>query len=180
VIFHDTPLAGVVVVELELLGDERGAFARTFCTEEFGAHGLDTTVAQCNISLNGRAGTLRGMHYQAEPHGEAKLVRATRGAIFDVAIDLRAASPTYLGWYATELTAENRRALSIPTGCAHGFQTLCDDTEVLYLMSTPYVSGAGRGVRWDDPAIGIEWPEPPSGTVRTMSERDATYPNLTT
>ena len=178
-IFHDTPLAGVVVVELELLGDERGAFARTFCTEEFAAHELDTTVAQCNISHNDRAGTLRGMHYQAEPHGEAKLVRATSGAIFDVAVDLRPASRTYLGWYATELSADNRRGLSIPTGCAHGFQTLRDDTEVLYLMSTPYVPGAARGVRWDDPAIGIEWPEPPPGAVRMMSERDATYPDLT-
>ena len=176
-IFQDTPLAGVVIVEPELLSDERGAFARTFCAEEFAAHGLDGRVAQSNISLNRRAGTLRGMHYQADPHGEAKLVRVTRGAIFDVAVDLRPASPTYLGWFGIELSAENQRALAMPVGCAHGFQSLRDDTEVLYLMSAPYVPGADRGVRWDDPAFGIQWPAPPPGRTRTMSERDASYPD---
>jgi dTDP-4-dehydrorhamnose 3,5-epimerase len=177
VIFHDTPLAGVVVVEPELLTDERGAFARTFCTEEFTAQGLDPRLSQVNISFNPRAGTVRGMHYQAEPHGEAKLVRVTRGAIFDVAIDLRPKSPTRRQWFGVQLTAEDRSALYIPKGCAHGFQTLRDDTEVLYLMSNPYVEGAGRGVRWDDPALGIDWPQPPVGG-RTISERDATYPDL--
>ncbi|HLI59504.1 MAG TPA: dTDP-4-dehydrorhamnose 3,5-epimerase [Solirubrobacteraceae bacterium] len=176
-IFQDTPLPGVVIVEPEMLADERGAFARTFCAEEFEARGLDPRVAQTNISLNARAGTLRGMHYQAAPHGEAKLVRVTRGAIYDVAIDLREGSPTRLRWFGTELTAENRRALHIPAGCAHGFQSLRDDTEVLYLMSTPYVPGAGRGVRWNDPAFAVEWPAPPP-SGRTMSERDATYPDF--
>lgn len=177
VIFQDTPLEGVVVVEPELLGDERGAFARTFCSEEFAARGLDPRVAQTNVSLNPRAGTLRGMHYQADPYEEAKLVRVTRGAIFDVAVDLRVGSPTRLGWFGTELTAESHRALYIPAGCAHGFQSLSDDTEVLYIMSTPYVPSAGRGVRWDDPAFAIRWPEPPA-VGRTMSERDATYPDF--
>jgi dTDP-4-dehydrorhamnose 3,5-epimerase len=177
VIFNDTALEGVLLVDPELLTDERGGFARTFCTEEFAEHGLDARVVQSNISLNARAGTLRGMHYQADPHGEAKLVRVTSGAIFDVAVDLRPSSPTYLQWFGTELSSQNQRALWIPVGCAHGFQTLHDDSEVLYLMSAPYVPGAGRGVRWDDPAFGIEWPAPPSGGMRTMSERDATYPD---
>jgi dTDP-4-dehydrorhamnose 3,5-epimerase len=178
VIFQDTPLAGVVVVEPELLEDERGAFARTFCADEFRARGLDPGVAQTNVSLNTRAGTLRGMHYQADPHGEAKLVRVTRGAIFDVAVDLRPDSPTRLGWFGTELTAEDHRALFIPAGCAHGFQSLRDDSEILYLMSVPYVAGAGRGVRWNDPTFSIRWPDPPAGG-RIMSERDATYPGFT-
>jgi dTDP-4-dehydrorhamnose 3,5-epimerase len=178
VIFHETALEGVVLVDPELRTDERGGFARTFCTDEFAARGLDARVAQTNISLNTRAGTLRGMHYQADPHGEAKLVRVTSGAIFDVAVDLRPSSPTYLRWFGTELSAESRRALWIPIGCAHGFQTLHDDSEVLYLMSTPYVPGAARGVRWDDPTFGIEWPAPPPGATRTISERDATYPDL--
>jgi dTDP-4-dehydrorhamnose 3,5-epimerase len=177
VIFHDTPLAGVAVVEAELLADERGAFARTFCTEEFASRGLDSRVAQTNISLNTRAGTLRGLHYQTDPHGEAKLVRCPRGAIFDVAVDLRPDSPTYRAWFGAELSADNHRALFIPVGCAHGFQSLHDDSEVLYLMSTPYVPGAGRGVRWDDPAFGIRWPESPAGG-RIISERDAAYPDL--
>lgn len=176
-IFRGTALGGVQVVEPELLGDERGAFARTFCAEEFREHGLDPSIAQANISLNRRAGTLRGMHYQAEPHGEGKLVRVTRGAVFDVAIDLRPGSPTHRQWFGGELTADNRLALFIPVGCAHGFQSLVDDTEVLYLISAPYVAGAGRGVRWDDPAIGIAWPDPPPGG-RVISERDATYPDL--
>ena len=176
-IFQDTSLVGVVVVEPEMLADERGAFARTFCTEEFEARGLDARVAQTNISFNPRAGTLRGMHYQAAPHGEAKLVRVTCGAIYDVAVDLRDSSPTRLGWFGTELSADNHRALYIPAGCAHGFQSLSDDTEVLYLISTAYVPGAGRGVRWDDPAFSIRWPDPPADG-RTMSERDATYPDF--
>lgn len=176
-IFRDTPLRGTFVIEPELRSDERGAFARTFCAEEFSAHGLDPGVAQVNISLNERSGTLRGLHYQADPHGEAKLVRCTRGVIFDVAVDLRPASPSYRRWFAAELTAEGHRALFIPVGCAHGFQSLCDDSEVLYLMSAPYVPGAGRGVRWDDPAFDIRWPEPPAGG-RTISQRDATYPDL--
>ena len=173
----DTPIGGAYVIDPELIVDERGAFARTFCAEEFAARGLDPRVAQCNTSVNTRAGTLRGMHYQAAPHGEAKLVRCTRGAIYDVAVDLRAGSDTYLRWFAVELTEENRRAFFIPAGCAHGFQTLLNASEVLYQMSAPYVPDAGRGVRWDDPGIGIEWPDPPM-SGRTISTRDAGYPDF--
>ena len=172
------PVSGAYLIEPEPIADERGLFARTFCAEEFARRGLDARVSQCNTSANRRAGTLRGMHYQAAPHGEAKLVRCTRGAIFDVAVDLRPSSSTYLRWAAAELTADNRQAFFIPAGCAHGFQTLADDSEVLYQMSTPYVPGAGRGVRWNDPAFGITWPEPPP-LGRTISERDRVYPDLT-
>jgi dTDP-4-dehydrorhamnose 3,5-epimerase len=176
-IFTETAIVGVFLVEIEALQDERGMFARIFCEREFADRGLDTRVSQCNTSFNPRAGTLRGLHYQAEPHGEAKLVRCVRGGIYDVAVDLRPPSRTYLQWAAAELTAENRRALYIPDGCAHGFQTLRDDSEVLYQMSTPYVPGAGRGVRWNDPAFGITWPSAPADG-RHMSERDAGYRDL--
>jgi len=172
------PVSGAYLIEPEPIADERGLFARTFCAEEFARRGLDARVSQCNTSANRRAGTLRGMHYQAAPHGEAKLVRCTRGAIFDVAVDLRPSSSTYLRWAGAELTADNRQAFFIPAGCAHGFQTLADDSEVLYQMSTPFVPGAGRGVRWNDPAFGITWPEPPP-LGRTISERDRVYPDLT-
>jgi dTDP-4-dehydrorhamnose 3,5-epimerase len=171
-----TPLPGAWVLELEPLGDERGWFARTFDADEFAAHGLDAAVVQCNASFNAGRGTLRGMHYQAEPHGESKLVRCVRGAIFDVAVDLRADSPTHLRWHGVELSAENRRALYIPAGLAHGFQTLTDDTEVLYQMGHRHVPDAARGVRWNDPAFGIEWP--PCDGERTISERDASYPDF--
>jgi dTDP-4-dehydrorhamnose 3,5-epimerase len=145
---------------------------RTYCSEEFERQGLDARVAQCNTSWNRRAGTLRGMHYQAPPHGESKLVRCTVGAVYDVLVDLRE-GPGRLSWCAVELTAENRRSVFVPEGVAHGFQTLRDSTEVLYQMSTPYVPSAARGVRWDDPAIGIEWPDAPEG--RVVSERDSSY-----
>ena len=171
--FIETPLPGAWVIELEKLGDERGWFARTFDADEFRARGLNPAVVQCNASLNVRRDTLRGMHYQAEPHGESKLVRCIRGAIFDVAVDLRADSPTRCGWHAVELSAENRRAFYIPAGLAHGFQTLTDDTEVLYQMGHHYVPDAARGVRWDDPAFGIEWPEPDG--ERTIAEKDRAY-----
>jgi dTDP-4-dehydrorhamnose 3,5-epimerase len=175
--FRETEVAGVFVVDPERHEDERGYFARTFAIDEFAARGLDTRVDQCSTSFNARAGTLRGLHYQAAPHGEAKLVRCTRGAIFDVAVDLRAGSPTYLRWSAAELSADNGRALFVPEGCAHGFQTLLDDSEVSYQISTPFVPDAGRGVRWDDPAFAIAWPPaPPHG--RTMSRRDAEYPDF--
>jgi dTDP-4-dehydrorhamnose 3,5-epimerase len=177
VLFVETPVAGALVVEPQPIEDERGFFARTFSAEEFAERGLDVRVDQCSVSFNARAGTLRGMHYQAAPHGETKLVRCTRGAIFDVAVDLRPDSPTYLRWAGLELTAENGRALYVPEGCAHGFQTLTDGAEVLYQISTPYVPDAARGVRWDDPAFGIEWPEAPPGG-RTMSARDAEYPDF--
>jgi dTDP-4-dehydrorhamnose 3,5-epimerase len=158
VIFKPTPLAGAFVVELERREDDRGFFARSFCREEFAAHGLAPVVAQCNVSYNERRGTLRGLHYQAAPHGEAKLVRCTQGAIWDVIVDLRSGSPTFKRWYGVELSAANRRALYAPEGTAHGFQSLADGCEVLYLMSKAYQADAARGVRWDDPAFGIEWP----------------------
>jgi dTDP-4-dehydrorhamnose 3,5-epimerase len=172
-----TPLAGVAVVELDLLEDERGSFARTFDAEAFRAAGLDPRVAQCNTSFNARAGTLRGLHYQAEPHGEGKLVRCTRGAIFDVAVDLRPGSETFCRWFGVELRAGGSASLYIPAGLAHGFQTLADASEVHYQMTYPYVPEAARGVRWDDPAFGIAWPDPgPAG--RTLSPRDAAYPDF--
>jgi dTDP-4-dehydrorhamnose 3,5-epimerase len=172
--FTDTLIGGVVVVDPEPLSDDRGHFARTFSGRDFARLGLDPHVSQCNTSFNARAGTLRGMHFQAQPHGEAKLVRCTRGAIFDVAVDLRPASPAFRRWFGVELTQENGRQLHIPAGVAHGFQTLEDASEVFYLMSHEYVPGAGRGVRWDDPAFGIEWPAAPPGG-RVISERDASY-----
>ncbi len=171
-----TPLAGAWVVELSRLEDERGHFARTFDSSVFEAHGMDRRVAQMNTSFNRRSGTLRGMHFQASPHGEAKLVRVTRGAVFDVIVDLRDGSATRHAWFGVELTAENDRSLFVPAGFGHGFQTLADDTEMLYVMSTPYVGEAARGVRWDDPAFAISWPDAPGG--RVISERDATYPDV--
>lgn len=169
--FVQTPLDGVLLVEQERLGDERGFFARTYDVEQM------PPIAQMSTSFNARAGTLRGLHLQREPHGESKLVRCTRGAIFDVAVDLRAGSPTQHRWFAAELSADNGRALLIAAGFAHGFQTLADDSEVLYAMDVPYVGEAASGVRWDDPAFAIEWPDPPAGG-RTMSERDAAYPDV--
>jgi len=177
VIFTETSIVGAYVIEPEPASDDRGLFARTFDAEEFSRRGMDGRVSQCNTSVNRRVGTLRGLHYQVAPHGEAKLVRCTRGAIYDVAVDLRAESPTYLRWFGAELTGENRHAFFIPDGCAHGFQTLAEDSEILYQMSTPYVPGSGAGVRWDDPAFGIRWPDPPPGG-RIMSERDAEYPDF--
>jgi len=172
--FIETPLAGVWVIELDMLSDERGWFARTFDRQELTARGLNPEVVQMNASFNSARGTLRGMHYQAEPHGESKLVRCVSGSLFDVAVDLRPGSPTLGRWHGVELSAENRRAFYIPAGLAHGFQTLEQDTEVHYLMGNPYVPEAARGVRWDDPAFDIEWPEPPPGG-RVISERDASY-----
>ena len=172
--FLPTPLAGAYLIELEQLDDERGFFARSFCQNEFKAHGLDPVVAQCNVSFNRRRGTLRGLHYQAAPHAEAKLVRCTRGAVWDVIVDLRKGSLTVRQWHAAELTADNRRALYIPDGFAHGFQTLADDSEVLYQMSEFYHPESARGVRWDDPTLAIRWPlkEP------VMSPRDREFPAL--
>jgi dTDP-4-dehydrorhamnose 3,5-epimerase len=174
--FVQTPLNGAWVIELERIEDERGWFARSFDPDEFQAHGLDPAIAQCNVSFNLSAGTLRGLHYQAEPHGESKLVRCVRGAIFDVAVDLRADSPTYRRWHAVELSSENRLAYYIPVGLAHGFQTLTDDCEVLYQMGHRYVPQAARGVRFDDPAFAITWPQPPG--PRIVSEKDRSYPDF--
>jgi dTDP-4-dehydrorhamnose 3,5-epimerase len=174
--FIQTPLPGAWVVEPTELGDERGWFARTFDAEEFDARGLNPVVAQSNLSYNARRGTLRGMHYQVDPHGESKLVRCIRGAIFDVAVDLREDSPTYCGWHAVELSADNRHAFYIPAGLAHGFQTLCADCEVEYQMGHRHVPEAARGVRWDDPAFAIDWPA--AEGVRTISERDRAFPDF--
>jgi dTDP-4-dehydrorhamnose 3,5-epimerase len=171
--FTETGVAGAYLIEPEPVADERGFFARTWCREEFLANGLNPGLAQANISFNHRKGTLRGMHYQAAPHAEAKLVRCTRGAIFDVALDLRPGSPTYRRWFGAELSDANRSMLYVPEGCAHGFLTLADATEVAYQMSAPYAPAAARGVRWDDPAFGIEWP----GEVAVINERDASYPD---
>jgi dTDP-4-dehydrorhamnose 3,5-epimerase len=175
--FTSTELSGVFVIEVEPRADERGLFARTYCREEFAAHGLCTEWVQCNVSFNARAGTLRGMHWQAPPHEEIKLVRCTSGSALDVVADLRSGSPTYRKWVAVELTATNRRALYIPDGCAHGFQTLVDGTELFYQMSAFYVPGAARGARWDDPALGIAWP--PCG-ARVIAPRDLSFPDLPT
>jgi dTDP-4-dehydrorhamnose 3,5-epimerase len=174
--FEETPLPGAYVIELERHADDRGWFARTFDAEGFREHGLDPTNLQCSVSQNARAGTLRGMHYQEAPHAEDKLVRCTRGAIFDAIVDLRPESSTYCRWFGLELDAEGGRELYVPKGFAHGFQTLADDTEVHYQMSQVYVPGAGGGVRWDDPAFGIEWPPVDE---RIMSERDRGYPDST-
>jgi dTDP-4-dehydrorhamnose 3,5-epimerase len=176
--FVETPLPGAWVIELEELGDERGWFARTFDAEEFRARGLNPDVVQCNTSFNARRDTLRGMHYQAEPHGESKLVRCVRGAIFDVAVDLRPDSPTYRGWHGVELSADDHLGFYMPACFAHGFQTLTDDCEVLYQMGHRYVPEAARGVRWDDQTFSIDWP-PVDGEL-IISERDAGYPDFRT
>jgi dTDP-4-dehydrorhamnose 3,5-epimerase len=176
VILHRTKLAGVMVVEGEPHLDERGSFMRTFDADVFVAHGLDARVAQCSTSFNARAGTLRGLHYQAMPHAESKLVRCTRGRIFDVVVDLRPRASTHRQWVSIELSADGAHSLFIPEGCAHGFQTLEDDSEVHYQISTPFVLSAYRGVRWDDPAFAIEWPEPPRDG-RTISDRDLLFPD---
>jgi dTDP-4-dehydrorhamnose 3,5-epimerase len=173
-IFTETKLAGAFVIELERHTDERGFFARTFCQQEFEAHGLKAEVAQCNVSCNKRKGTLRGMHYQAAPFAEAKLVRCTAGSIYDVIIDLRPASATFKRHFAVELSAENHRMLYIPEDFAHGFQTLEDDTEVFYQMAKQYSAEHARGVRWNDPAFGIEWPK----GERIIIERDRNYPDF--
>jgi dTDP-4-dehydrorhamnose 3,5-epimerase len=175
--FEPTPLPGVWTIELELLEDERGWFARAFDAEEFRARGLELEVAQGNLAYTPRAGTLRGMHYQREPHGEAKLVRCIRGATYHVAVDLRPDSPTHRRWHGVELSPESRRALYVAPGLAHGSQTLLDDCEVLYLMGHRYVPGAAGGVRWDDPAFAIDWPVPADGGERLVSARDRSYPD---
>jgi dTDP-4-dehydrorhamnose 3,5-epimerase len=174
--FHETPLPGVWLIEPERIGDERGWFARTFDAEEFRARGMNPDVVQCNASFNARRDTLRGMHYQADPHGESKLVRCVRGAIFDVAVDLRPDSETYCQWHGVELSGENGYGFYIPAGLAHGFQTLTDDCEVLYQMGYRYVPEAARGGRFDDPAFRIDWPRPDG--ERVISERDRSYPDF--
>lgn len=174
-IFHESRLAGAFLIDLELHVDARGFFARSFCAQEFAAHGLATRFVQSNVSFNAERGTLRGMHWQTAPHAEAKLVRCTAGALFDVIVDLRRGSPTRLAWAGYELDARNRRLLYVPEGFAHGFITLEPATEIFYEMSAPFVADASRGFRWDDPAIGIEWPLVP----HCISDPDATLAHLT-
>lgn len=169
--FIETKLKGAYLIELDYIKDDRGFFARSWCQQEFKELGLDANLVQCNISFNHKRGTVRGMHYQAEPYPEAKLVRCTRGAIYDVIIDIRPESASYKQWVGVELSSENHQMLYIPHGKAHGFQTLVDDTEVFYQMSEFYNSDSARGIRWDDPSFKIEWKLP----IASISERDQTY-----
>lgn len=173
-IFRETELPGAFVVETQPVEDERGSFARIYDESEFGERGLESRFVQASVASNRDRGTLRGMHYQEEPHAEAKLVLCTRGAMHDVIVDLRPGSPTFERWAAVELTAAGGRMLYVPEGLAHGYLTLADETEALYLISAPYTPEAARGVRWDDPAFGIEWPEEP----QVLSEKDRAWPNF--
>ena len=175
-VFNETRIGGAFVVDLAPIADERGFFARSFCAREFAAHGLRTDLPQCNVSHNARRGTLRGMHFQAEQRAEAKLVRCTRGTLFDVVVDLRPGSPTHRHWVGMELGSDpaNVHMLYVPEGCAHGFVTLEDDTDVLYLMFGEYSAEHARGVRWDDPAFGITWPL----ANPILSDKDRSYPLL--
>jgi dTDP-4-dehydrorhamnose 3,5-epimerase len=173
-IFTESALPGAFLVDLELQSDDRGFFARSYCLDEFAAQGLGTELRQCSVSYNARKGTLRGLHYQTAPHEEHKLVRCTAGAIFDVIVDIRPHSPHYRRWLGTGLSAQNRRALYVPPGFAHGFVTLSDKAEVYYMISVPHSPEHARGFRWSDPAFGIQWPMAP----RVISPRDAAYPLL--
>jgi dTDP-4-dehydrorhamnose 3,5-epimerase len=166
--FVEAPIAGAWLIHLEPIVDERGFFARTFCADEFAEHGIDPTVVQCNLSLTHAAGTIRGLHYQVAPAAEPKLVRVVRGAVHDVIVDVRADSATYLEHFAVELSETNLQALFVPEGCAHGFQTLVDETSVEYQMGARYMPGTDRGVRFDDPLLAIAWPKP----VVAVSARD--------
>lgn len=172
--FEPLPVAGAYRVLLEVHGDARGGFARTFCVDDFAAAGIDFAPVQCNLSRNPTQGTLRGLHFQMPPHEEAKLVQCTRGAVFDVLVDLRPASASFGRAAWAELNETNDTLLYIPAGCAHGFLTTAPDSDVFYMMGSRFVAGAGAGLRWDDPALGIPWPAAPT----LISERDAGYPTL--
>lgn len=173
-IFHETPVSGVRLVELEKRGDSRGFFARMFCKNEFNEAGLETNFVQVNNSFSSKRGTLRGLHYQLPPAAEVKLVRCVRGALWDVVVDLRPDSPTFLKWYGAELSAENRHMMYVPRGCAHAFVTLTDDAEAIYMVSAFYSPSDERGVRWNDPRISIAWPIEPI----ELSAKDASWPDL--
>ena len=173
-IFVETPLQGAYVIEIEKHEDERGFFARSWCAREFDAHGLDHHLVQCNVSFNRLKGTLRGLHYQIPPHAEVKLVRCTKGSLFDVVVDLRKDSPTFLNWFGVELSGTNHRMLYIPKLFAHGFQTVEDDTEIFYQMSEFYEPAAAKGIWWNDPRLAISWPP----ANRIISTKDQEYPNL--
>lgn len=174
-IFEETPLAGAYVVRLQRVEDERGFFARTFCEREFAAKNLAVRMVQSNTALTRKAGTLRGLHYQAGPHAEAKLVRCIRGAVYDVMADVRPDSPTFRSWFGVELTAENRAMVYVPEGMAHGYLALADDSELFYQVSAFYAPGAELGIRWNDPAFGVRWPE--AGEF-ILSEKDRNWPDF--
>ncbi len=174
-IFTETALKGAFVIDIDRRSDDRGYFARVWCAREFEEHGLEPRLVQCNVAYNHKKGILRGMHYQNAPYAEVKLVRCTRGAVYDVIVDLRADSATYLNWTGVELTGDNHRMLYVPEGFAHGYVTLADDSELFYQVSQFYTPAAEGGVRWDDPAVGIEWPE--VGEL-LISEKDRAWPML--
>ena len=171
--FTELSLPGAYLVEIEPRSDARGFFARTFCEDEFAAAGLVSRFPQASVSYNARRGTVRGMHFQAAPHEETKLVRCLAGSVHDVIVDLRPASPTYRRSIGVELSAQNRSALYIPRGFAHGFQSLADDSELLYMIDVNYVAEAAQGVRWNDPFIDVSWPDP----IEVIADRDASFPN---
>jgi dTDP-4-dehydrorhamnose 3,5-epimerase len=173
--YSETSLTGVYVIEMQPFEDARGSFSRVFCAREMREHGLPFELAQINKASNRKAGTIRGLHYQREPHAEIKIVSCTSGGVFDVAVDIRPDSPTYLKWFGTELTAENQRLLYIPAGFAHGYQALTDDAELIYLVSEFYAPDAEGGLRFDDPAIGINWPL----EISAVSEKDSGWPLIT-
>jgi dTDP-4-dehydrorhamnose 3,5-epimerase len=175
VTFKELSVPGVWLVEPDIFPDERGSFARAWVPEEFAARGLDTAIVQCGLASNRRRGTIRGLHYQTAPFEEVKFVRATRGAVFDVAVDLRPESPTYCQWVGVKLTADNRLSLYLPRGVAHGYQTLADETDVLYFVSSAYSPAHQAGVRWDDPAFGVAWP---LGPPTAISDRDRALPGF--
>ena len=174
--FKETKLQGAYIIEPEMLIDERGAFARTFCRKDFESHGLNASISQCSISLNTRKYTLRGMHYQKNPYAEAKLVRCSRGVIYDVIVDLREDSSTFKQWTSVEISAENRKMVYVPVDFAHGFQTLADDTEVIYQMSEFYSPSHADGFRWNDPSFKIKWPS----DNFVISSKDQSYPDFKT
>jgi dTDP-4-dehydrorhamnose 3,5-epimerase len=177
VTFSPTTLAGVFVVDCDVFPDERGAFTRAWQPDAFAALGLETHIAQASLSSNHRRGTIRGLHYQSAPFEEVKVIRAVRGGIHDITVDLRPDSPTYLQWIGVDLTADNRRMVYVPKGCAHGYQTLTDDAEVFYFVSAPYSPDHQKGIRWNDPAIGVQWP---LGAPTSISERDRGFPDYRT
>lgn len=170
-IFQEIPMKGAFIIEMKPMRDERGFFARSFCQKEFEEQGINPRLVQANVSYNNNKGTLRGIHYQISPFEETKLVRCTQGAIFDVIIDLRKESPTYMQWFGVELNSENRTMLFVPESFGHGFQTLMDNTEVTYMVSEFYTPGSERGIRWDDPAFDIRWPV----EVQVISDKDANW-----
>ena len=176
-IFEQSPLPGVWLIKPKLLEDDRGFFARGFCANEFAEHGLEGQFVQCNLSYNKKSGTTRGLHFQLSPHEEVKVVRCTRGAIFDVAVDFRKDSPTYLQWFGAELSEHNRNVLYIPRGFAHGYQTLTDDAEVFYQVSDFYAPGAESGLLWNDKSIGVDWPYQNLADI-VISEKDASWTSL--